>query len=130
MINIIIRKYNEEKDYEHILASCKKEGWEKFYTSKKDIYKEALKCSKTYVAYEKDKYCGYIRCITDEIFTIYCCEIIVDDEYKRKGIGSALVNAVRTKYPSCCVDVLSDNDDFYKANDFLLLCNGFRKIPN
>lgn len=128
---IEIREYQEQKDYVHILNSCKNEHWEKFYTSKKDIYTQALKNSITYVAYEEDSYCGYIRCITDGVFTIYCCEIIVDDEYKRKGIGRLLIEKVRTEYPTCCMDVLSDNDEFYQANNFQLLCNGMRKVsPN
>ena len=126
---ISIRKYREERDYVHIMKSCKKEHWEKFYTSKKDIYIQALKNSITYVAYEEGAYCGYIRCITDSIFTIYCCEIIIDDEYKRKGIGRLLIEKVRQDYPTCCIDVLSDNDSFYLANDFFLLCNGMRKVP-
>lgn len=45
--------------------------------------------SKNQHLYENENYCGYIRCFTDEIFTIYCCEIIVDDEYTRKGIGKS-----------------------------------------
>lgn len=126
---ISIRRYLEERDYVHILKSCKKEHWEKFYTSKKDIYMQALRNSITYVAYEEGAYCGYIRCITDSVFTIYCCEIIIDDEYKRKGVGRLLIEKVRQDYPTCCMDVLSDNDSFYHANDFLLLCNGMRKVP-
>lgn len=126
---IELQEYVEERDYNHILESCRKEHWEKFYTSKKEIYVQALKKSITYVAYEGDAYCGYIRCITDGIFTIYCCEIIIDDEYKRKGVGRLLIEKVREQYPTCCMDVLSDNDSFYQANDFLLLCNGLRKVP-
>lgn len=122
-----IRQYQEERDYPHILESCKKEHWEKFYTVKKEAYKQALKQSVTYAAYEGEHYCGYIRCITDGIFTIYCCEIIVDDIYKRRGIGRALIETVREQYPACCMDVLSDNDDFYLSGGFLRLCNGMRK---
>lgn len=33
------------------------------------------------------------------------------------------------KYPTCCIDVLSDNDSFYQANDFIILCNGMRRLP-
>ena len=125
---IHIREYCEETDYNNILESCRKEHWKNFYETKKEQYKEALKRSITYVAYEEERYCGYIRCITDEVFTTYCCEIIVDDIYKRRGVGKALIEKVRMQYPSTCIDVLSDNDEFYQSNQFLILCNGMRKM--
>lgn len=124
---VSVLEYREDRDYDNILLSCKKEKWEKFYGSKKEQYKQALKESVTYAAYEGESYCGYIRCITDGVFTTYCCEIIVDDGYKRRGIGKMLIDKVKQLYPSCRIDVLSDNDEFYQANGFFLLCNGMRK---
>lgn len=127
--SILIRRYNENDDYNKILESCIKERWIKFYTNKKDEYKQALRKSITYVAYDETNYCGYMRCITDEVFTTYCCEIIVDDLYKRSGIGHMLIDTVKETYPLCSIDVLSDNDEFYKSNEFISLCTGMRKIP-
>ncbi|MEG1043970.1 MAG: GNAT family N-acetyltransferase [Oscillospiraceae bacterium] len=124
---IDIMTYNEERDFENIINSCIKENWVKFYTTKKQEFQKALLTSQTYVAFDNDEYCGFIRCITDGYFTIYCCEIIVDNMFRRKGIGAELLKKVWEKYPSCSVDVLSDNDDFYKSNDFIILCNGMRK---
>lgn len=125
---IHIREYCEEKDYEHILASCKQEKWLSFYDTKKDLYKQALASSFTFVAYENEQYCGYIRCLSDGAFTVFCCEIIVDDAYKRKGIGKLLIEEVTKRFPTCSIDVISDADNFYKANQFMLVGNGFRKI--
>ena len=125
-INII--KYDETRDFDKIINSCKCVGWEKFYTSKMLDYKVALQKSLTYVAYNDDEYCGYIRCLTDEVFTTYCCEIIVDYKYRRYKIGKQLIDKVKEIYPSCRIDVLSDSDDFYLANDFFVACNGMIKI--
>lgn len=72
-------------------------------------------------------YCGIVRCITDGSFTIYCCEIIVDSEFRGRGIGTGLLRIVQEQWPACSIDVLSDNDAFYKANGVLVLCNGMRK---
>lgn len=54
--------------------------------------------------------------------------MIIDDEYKRKGYGTLLLNEAMNKYPTCCIDVLSDNDIFYEKNQFLKLCTGMRKL--
>ena len=126
---IQVKTYLEDRDYDHILLSCQKEQWARFYTSQKEAYKKALRHSITYVAYDKDVYSGYIRCITDGFFTIYCCEIIVDEKYRRQGVGQQLIETVRQAYPTSSMDVLSDNDSFYLANDFKLLCHGLRKQP-
>ena len=125
---ISIEKYQEERDFEHIIQSCVAEKWVKFYTHKKELFRRALAVSESYVAFEDGSYCGFTRCITDGSFTIYCCEIIVDEAFRRKGVGRKLLEAVCEKYPTCSVDVLSDNDEFYKSNGFMVLCNGMRKI--
>lgn len=125
---IEILPYEEARDFEAILAACVEENWVKFYTTKKEFFRQALKTSESYVAYENGVFCGFTRCITDGFFTVYCCEIIVNKEFRRRGVGRQLLKTVMDKYPTCSMDVLSDNDEFYKANDFMILCNGMRKV--
>ena len=125
---IEILPYKEERDFEHIIASCKAEGWVKFYDKKKELFRKALNTSESYVAYEDEQYCGFTRCISDGHFTIYCCEIIVDEAFRRKGVGRLLLKKVSDKFQSCAMDVISDNDDFYAANGFNVLANGMRQF--
>ena len=125
---ISVKVYDESRDFEHIIESCQKEQWIKFYTTKMELFRQALKTSDSYVAYDGEQYCGFTRCITDGHFSIYCCEIIVDKEYRRKGVGGALLKTVNDKYPTCAMDVISDNDDFYNANGFKVLANGMRHV--
>ena len=123
-----ILEYNQARDYPHILAACKAEGWKAFYTFRKQPYQKALSASATLVAYDGDRYCGYARFITDGFFTIYCCEIIVHQSARRKGVGSALIDKILELYPHCSVDVISDNDSFYAAHDFIAPGSGMRKL--
>ena len=125
---IEILPYEEARDFEPIISSCKKENWLKFYTTKKELFRQALKTSESYVAFVDGEYAGFTRCITDRHFTIYCCEIIVDEPYRRRGVGKMLMKAVCDKYPTCAMDVISDNDDFYAANGFKVLANGMRQF--
>ena len=125
---ISIKLYDESRDFEHIIESCRKEKWVKFYTTKMEPFRQALKTSESYVAYVDGEYAGFTRCITDGFFTIFCCEIIVDAEFRRNGVGKALLKMVNDKYPTCAMDVISDNDDFYKANGFKVLANGMRQF--
>lgn len=125
---ISIKPYDENRDFERIIESCRKEQWIKFYTTKMEQFRSALKTSESYVAFVDGEYAGFTRCITDGFFTIFCCEIIVDAEFRRKGVGRALLKTVNDKYPTCAMDVISDNDDFYKANGFKVLANGMRQF--
>jgi len=124
---IIIEQYQEERDFARIISSCEQEGWVKFYTTRKAQFHASLSLSLTYVAYCEGQYCGFARFITDNCFTVYCCEIIIDQPYRRRGIASQLIENVKSLYPSCCIDVISDNDDFYRSNGFFIVGNGLRR---
>lgn len=39
-----------------------------------------------------------------------------------------LLKAVCDQYPTCAMDVISDNDDFYAANGLKVLANGMRQF--
>lgn len=122
-----ILDYREERDFDDIIASCEKEGWRDFFAVRREEFRRALSSSHTLVAFSGGKYCGFARYITDGSFTVYCCEIIVDRPFRRKGIGRLLLEKAAAEYPSCAVDVLSDNDDFYISSGFRRMCSGMRR---
>ena len=89
-----ILKYNPQRDFTHLINSCMAENWVAFYTTRKAAFHRALERSVTLTAYEGGEYCGFMRCITDGFYTVYCCELIVERPYRRRGIAEALVNTL------------------------------------
>lgn len=124
---IKLRDYLFEKDYDKIMELIHQENWQSFYVERKEEFVEALKSSSSFVIYEDDKLVGFIRCLTDGVFTLFIAEIIIDTRYRRKGYGRKLIEFVHNQYPKTRIDLLSDNDDFYKALGFRFLGNGMRK---
>jgi GNAT superfamily N-acetyltransferase len=44
--------------------------------------------------YHKDKQIGFARVVTDYITTFYLCDVIITEEYRGKGLGKMLMDAV------------------------------------
>lgn len=60
---------------------------------KKEIVKKIVEKFLCYFVYDidKNKLIGFVRVIIDYIINYYLCDIIVDEEYRGKGIGKKLV---------------------------------------
>lgn len=74
-------------------------------------------------AWDKDKLVGLIRVIGDGQFIIYIQDLLVAEEYQRRGIGSNLLKKVLEKYKKVRQKILlTDNTEetnaFYKASGF------------
>ena len=71
---------------------------------------------------------GFLRAITDTQITTYLCEVLVDREFRRLGLGKLLIDVCQGLVPTTRLDLLSTDeaDDFYRAincTDF----QGFRR---
>ena len=82
----------------------------------------------TLVAIDGNNIVGVVRALSDGKITTYIAEIIVDINYRGKGIGTALLEECYNLYPSTRFDLLSSEsaDEFYKNNGFRIVA-GFRK---
>lgn len=82
----------------------------------------------TLVALDGNKVVGLVRALSDGKITTYIAEIIVDINYRGKGIGKALLEVCHDLYPGARFDLLSTEsaDEFYKSNRFRIV-TGFRK---
>ncbi len=124
---LAIKKYDYGRDYEHILESLMLEKWQSFYEERKDEYLLALNNSYSYVLYDNKQYCGFIRGISDGVFTLFIAELIINEEYRRKGYGRKLIEYVHGLVPLTRIDLISDNDEFYATLGFHFVGKGMRK---
>lgn len=60
----------------------------------KEIIKKTVENSLCYFAYDRNKLIGFARVITDYATNYYLCDVIVDKEYRGKGIGKKLVETL------------------------------------
>lgn len=124
---ILIRQF-VEKDFSSVQRLYEKEGWMTFIKRKEDSLKAWKSSSISLVATDGEIIVGLVRALTDGEITTYIAEIIIDMDYRGKGIGAALLDACHNLYPHTRLDLLSTEgaDEFYENNKFRKT-TGFRK---
>lgn len=110
-----IKKYSSE--YEAALMDLiRREGddwkiyWEEPNASR---YRKSFEQSITYTALSNGKVCGYSRSMKDALF-IYVCDLLVNKEFRGKGLGKRLMDCIKQDYPDYPLYVMSGNDDYYQ----------------
>ena len=125
--------YNEPE----ILALYTSVGWTA-YTDHPEVLKKGFENSLvTLAAYEGDQLLGIIRAVGDGYTVVFVQDILVFPEHQRKGIGSALLQAVLDRYSHVRQIMLATDNTpktigFYKSMGFRELseigCCGFMKV--
>lgn len=117
------RTYNE-KEILHLYASV---GWTA-YTDQPEVLRKGFENSLlTLAAYEDEQLMGIIRAVGDGHTIVFVQDILVFPAHQRKGIGSALLQAILDRYSHVRqIELATDNTPktiaFYKSM-------GFREMP-
>lgn len=116
------------------LPLYKSVGWTA-YTDQPHILKEGFAHSLLILAaYENDRLLGLLRAVGDGYTVIFVQDILVYPQYQRKGIGSALLQALHRRFCHVRQIELTTDDTlqtaaFYRANGFSEMsaagCRGF-----
>ena len=127
------RTYNETE----ILPLYESVGWNA-YTDQPEMLQKGFENSMlTLAAYEGNQLLGIIRAVGDGYTIVFVQDILVFPEYQRKGIGSALLQAILDRYSHVRqIELATDNTPktiaFYKSMGFRELseigCCGFMRI--
>jgi len=99
----------------------KEEGddWSDYHGEKgRDKYIKALKSSLTYVIYDDDILCGFVRCREDDGFGVYVYDLLVRKSYRGRQLGKMLMEQVCKDFSDQPVYVMSDVDPYYEKLGF------------
>lgn len=113
------RAYNESD----ILRLYESVGWTA-YTDHPEVLRKGFENSMLILtAYEGDQLLGIIRAVGDGYTVVFIQDILVFPEYQRKGIGSALLQAILDRYSHVRqIELATDNTPktiaFYKSMGF------------
>jgi GNAT superfamily N-acetyltransferase len=83
----------------------------------------------TLVVTEGERVIGFVRGITDGEITMYIAELLIDANYRGKGLGRLLQDACHALYPHARLDLISmdESNPFYKEIGFRFVGEGLRK---
>ena len=131
-----IREYRTYNSQE-ILPLYESVGWTA-YTDQPEVLRKGFENAMlTLAAYEGDQLLGIIRAVGDGYTVVFVQDILVFPEHQRKGIGSALLQAILDRYSHVRqIELATDNTPktvaFYKSMSFRELseigCCGFMRI--
>lgn len=131
-----IREYTTYNETE-ILKLYASVGWTA-YTEHPDVLRKGFENSMlTLAAYDGEELMGIIRAVGDGYTIVFVQDILVFPEHQRKGVGSALLQAVLDKYSHVRqIELATDNTEktvaFYRSMGFQEMseigCCGFIRI--
>lgn len=131
-----IQEYIGYRDWE-ILPLYAGVGWSA-YTDHPETLRQGFEHSLlTLAAYENGELLGIVRTVGDGYTVVFVQDILVFPEHQRKGIGSALLQAILDRYSHVRqIELATDNTPetiaFYKSMGFREMseigCCGFMKV--
>ncbi len=123
---MITRKI-KESDVDKIYELYRLEGWKGFT---KEVVKKLFHSSYWVIVEDGGRVVGFGRYLTDNVLTMYLCEILVSKECRAQGVGKAIVNEMFHRHSDLRMDVLSDADPFYEGLRFRHLGKAYRRYRN
>ena len=131
-----IREYTEYNESE-ILGLYASVGWTAYTDDPAALRNGFANSLLILAAYEKASLAGLIRVVGDVHTVVFVQDMLVQPQFQRRGIGSALLRAVLNRYANVRqIELLTDDTPettaFYRAIGFRELtelgCRGFMKI--
>lgn len=120
----ITYKINKTLNEDALKSLYEDAGWISYTTDLGKLLKAIEGSLMVVSAWHDEKLTGLIRVVGDGQTIIYIQDILVLKEYKRKGIGTKLVNIILENYKDVRQKVLLTDESeetrgFYEANGFI-----------
>ena len=92
----------------------------------KEVIEKSIENSICIGVYDKNKQIGFARCVTDYATVYWLADVIIDADYRKQGIGKALVEAaINHDELKWCFGVLATNDAHGLYERY-----GFKLVPD
>ena len=98
-----------------------------------EIIEKSIKNSICIGVYDKNKQIGFARCVTDYATIYWLADVIIDPDYRKQGIGKALVEAaINHNELKGCFGVLATRDahSLYEQYGFKLVTDKYMRKDN
>ena len=131
-----IREYTGFNE-EEIISLYSDAGWAAYTKVPETLRKGFENSLLVLAAYEGNDLLGIIRVVGDGYTVVFVQDILVYKQSQRKGVGTALLKAVISRYPNVRqIELVTDNTEktiaFYRSAGFRELseigCCGFMKV--
>jgi GNAT superfamily N-acetyltransferase len=99
----------------------------------KDTIEKSITNSLCFGVYDKSRQVGFARCVSDFATVYWLADVIIDDDYRKLGLGKALVETVvRHKLLNGCFGILATSDahGLYEQYGFQLVDGRFMRKPS
>ena len=96
----------------------------------KEIIKKSIDNSMCFGIYLHDKQIGFARCVTDFATVYWLADVIIDNDYRKLGLGKALIESiVQHEQLKGCFGILATQDahELYKKYGFNLVTDRFMR---
>jgi len=122
MSNIAILEYKDYREPE-VLALYRSVGWSAYYREPDTLRRAFENSLLTLAAFDGEKLVGMLRVVGDGETIIFLQDILVHPDYRRRGIGRALITELLLRYQHVrqlhlLTDDTPDTVGFYKAVGF------------
>jgi GNAT superfamily N-acetyltransferase len=98
----------------------------------KDTIEKSITNSLCFGVYEQSRQVGFARCVSDFATVYWLADVIIDDDYRKMGLGKTLVEmVVKHKLLKSCFGILgtSDAHGLYEKYGFQLVDGRFMRKP-
>ncbi|MDJ0332262.1 GNAT family N-acetyltransferase [Planococcus sp. S3-L1] len=125
--DVLIRKYNEV-DFRTIHELNKQQGWNNLVEKKQETQQAWANSTVAVVAEIDGRVVGCLRGLTDGFISLYICELLVNQDHRKLGIGKKMLRYAHKLYPKTRLELLASDASrsFYEAQSYRPLY-GFRK---
>ncbi|TGB03972.1 GNAT family N-acetyltransferase [Halobacillus salinus] len=118
----------QENDFQTVQQLNEEEGWNNLVEKNEETLCSWLNSEPALIALDGNEVIGYLRGLTDGATTLYVCELLVKESYRKQGIAERLVRLAHECYPSTRIEMIAtqQSQGYYESRGYRAFY-GFRK---